>query len=130
MTWDVAQKQAMKILGDGATVPDKPNTITKASADWDKAGTEFNAAREACEEKVLGLDNANSALVNAMEQFRATIEKNNFELDPKKDLKKIDQARKILLAEIDEAIKKGKANDKALDELNKHLIQVSKYKQS
>jgi uncharacterized protein YggU (UPF0235/DUF167 family) len=49
-------------------------------------------------------------------------------LDPKKDLKKIDQARKILLAEIDEAIKKGKANDKALDELNKHLIQVSKYK--
>jgi hypothetical protein len=67
MTWDVAQKQAMKILGDGATVPDKPNTITKASADWDKAGTEFNAAREACEEKVLGLDNANSALVNAME---------------------------------------------------------------
>jgi hypothetical protein len=130
MSWDGAQKQAMKILGDGATVPDKPSTVTKASADWDKTGAEFKAAREACEEKVLAMDNANSAFVNAFEQFRARIEKNNFELDPKKDLKKIDQARKILLADIDGSIKQGKINDKTLDELNRHLIQLAQYKQS
>jgi hypothetical protein len=130
MTWDVSQKQAMKILGDGATVPDKPDSITKALADWDKAGAEFKAAREACEEKVLAMDNANASLVNAFEQFRARIEKNNFELDSKKDLKKIDQARKILLAEIDGSLKQGKANDKTLDDLGRHLIQLAKYKQS
>ena len=130
MTWDDAQKQAMKILGTGATVPDKPSPITKALADWDKAGADFKTAREACEEKVLAMDNANSALVNAFEQFRARIEKNNFELDPAKDQKKIDQARKLLLAEIDGSLKQGKANDKVLEELNKHLIQVGKYKQS
>ena len=130
MTWDAAQKQALKILGAGATVPDKPNTITKALADWDKVGAEFKSAREACEEKVLAMDNANSALVNAMEQFRTRIEKNNFELDPKKDQQKIDQARKLLLADIDGSLKQGKDNDKVLEELNKHLIQVGKYKQS
>ena len=57
------------------------------------------------------------------------LEKNNFDLDSKKDLKKIDQARKLLLAEIDGSIKQGKANDKTLDELDKHLIQLAKYKQ-
>lgn len=130
MPWESAQKQALKILGDGAAVPDKPSTAAKASADWDKAGVDFNAAREVCQEKVLGLDNANAALVNAMEQFRAKIEKNNFELDPKKDLKKIEQARKLLLADLDASIAVGKTNDKLLAELDKHLIQLGKYKQS
>lgn len=121
MSWDVAQKQAMKILGDGATVPDKPSTTTKAGADFDKVDAELKVAREAFEAKVLAMDNANSAFLNALEQFRAKIEKNNFELDPKKDLKKIDQARKILLAEIDVSVQVCKANDKRLDELNKAL---------
>jgi hypothetical protein len=37
----------------------------------------------------------------------------------------LDQARKILLAEIDGSLKQGKANDKTLDELGKHLIQLA-----
>ena len=81
------QKQAMKILGDGATVPDYPSALDKANTDYEKAAAEFKTAREGCEEKLLAMDNANSGVVNAVEQFRAKLEKNNFELDPKKDLK-------------------------------------------
>ena len=130
MTWDAVQKQAMKILGEGATVPDFPSTCTKASTDFDKTFEEFKTAREVCGEKVLAMDNANSALVNAVEQFRAKIERNSFEFDPKKDLKKIDQARKVLLTFIDDGLKACKTNDKNLDELNRHLVQFGKYKPS
>ena len=74
--------------------------------------------------------NANAAFLNSLEQFRARIEKNDFKLDAKKDAKKIQQAQKILTGELDAGIKELKGHDKMLDELDKHMIQLGKYKQS
>lgn len=128
--WDKAKAQALKTLGDGAEIPDLADPILKASKAFTDAQTAFKSSREACEGKLLEVDNANAAMLNALEQFRARIEKNEFKLDAKKDAKKIQQAQKILTGELDGAIKGLKANDKMLDELDKHMIQLGKYKQS
>ncbi len=127
--WDKVKAQALKALGDGAEVPDLAGTIEKASKIFDDANTAFKASREECEGKLLELDNANAAFMNAIEQFRAKIEKSDFNLDAKKDGKKIQQAQKLLTGELDGAVNGLKSNDKMLDELNKHLIQLGKYKQ-
>lgn len=128
--WDKARAQALKTLGDGAEVPELSDAITKASKAFDDANVAFKASREECEGKLLEIDNANAAFLNAIEQFRARIEKNDFNLDTKKDAKKIQQAQKMLTGELDGAIKGLKVNDKMLDELDKHMIQMGKYKQS
>ena len=129
-SWKDNRAQALKILGDGAEVPDLPAPVTKAKEGFDKAYEAFDASREDCEAKLLDLTNANSAWINSIEQFRAKIEKNNFQLDPKKDGKKIQQAQKMLTGAIDEGIKRLRSNEKSLDELDKHIIQINKYKQS
>ena len=64
----------------------------------------------------------------AAEQLRGKIEKNDFQLDAKKEAKKIAQARKILCAAIDDRIKDSKVIDKAVGELTKHLSQLAKYR--
>ncbi len=116
------------MLGDGAEVPDLPPAATKADTEFEKAEGEFAEAVEVCQDKLLAIDNANSGVINAAEQLRAKIEKNDFQLDSKKEVKKIAQARKILCAAIDERIKDSKAIDKAIGELTKHLSQLAKYK--
>ena len=128
--WDKAKEQALKALGDGAEVPDLADSIVKASKAYDDVNTAFKTSREECEAKLLELDNANAAFLNAIEQFRARVEKNDFKLDAKKDAKKIQQAQKLLTGELDGAIKQLKANDKTLDDLDKHMIQLGKYKQA
>ena len=130
MSWDNAKKAALKILGDGAEVPDLADGVTKAISSWDKALEAWKTSRDACEQALLDLDNANSACINNLQQFRARIEKNNFKLDDKKDAKKIQQAQKLLMPIIDEGIKSYKVIDKTIDELDRHLEQTSKYKPS
>jgi fumarylacetoacetate (FAA) hydrolase family protein len=128
--WDKARAEALKILGDGAEVPDLPDTVVKGQDALDEAAKVFKTAREDCEAKLLETDNANAACMNAAQQFRARIEKNVFNLDAKKDAKKIQQAQKLLLARLDDGLKALQRNDKMLDELDKHMIQLGKYKQS
>lgn len=130
MGWNSDSQRALKILGDGAKVPDLPGGVTKANEGWDKAYEAFVSSRDGTLEKLLDMDNANSAAMNAVQQFRAKLEKENFELDPKKDAKKIEQARRLLIGNLDEAIKAYKTNDKSIDELTRHLEQVGKYKPS
>jgi predicted nucleic acid-binding Zn-ribbon protein len=130
MGWSSLKQQALKILGDGAEVPDLPDSVEKAIGNWDKAYVAFKAARDDCEKALLETDNANSAHMNALQQFRARLEKNNFKLDDKKDAKKIQQVQKFLTAAIDEGIKSDKTTDKTIDELERHLVQLGKYKQS
>jgi predicted nucleic acid-binding Zn-ribbon protein len=128
--WDKAKAQALKALGDGSEVPDLPDSILKASKAFGEAETTFKTSREECEAKLLDIDNANAAFLNALQQFRVRIEKNDFKLDTKKDAKKIQTAQKLLTGELDSAIKGLQQNDKVLDELDKHMIQLGKYKQS
>lgn len=128
--WNNTKQQALKILGSGAEVPDLPDAYDKALESWNKAAAEFMAKRDELESKVLGLDNANSAMINAAQQLRAKVEKSNFNLDAKKEAKKIEQAQKFLLGVLDSGIGDLKTNDKTFDELTRHLSQLGKYKQS
>jgi prophage DNA circulation protein len=128
--WSGTKQQALKVLGSGADVPDMPDAYDKALESWNKEAEAFLAARDVLQGKVLALDNANSAMINAVQQFRAKLEKSNFKLDEKKEAKKIEQAQKLLLAAIDDGIKDLKTNDKTFDELTRHLSQLGKYKQS
>ncbi len=128
--WDKAKAQALKVLGDGAEVPDLADPILKASKAYNDANTAFKESREACEAKLLEMDNTAAAFLNALVQFRSRVEKSDFKLDEKKDAKKIQQAEKLLTGELDGAIKELKVIDKTLGELDKHMIQLGKYKQS
>ena len=101
--WNKARAQALKILGEGAEVPDASDAVAKASKAFDETGKAFKTSREEAEAKLLEMDNANSAFLNAIQQFRARIEKNEFKLDAKKDAKKIQQAQKVLTGELDMA---------------------------
>lgn len=128
--WDDAKAAALKILGDKAEVPNMPDVIQKAANDKGKSETGLDKSREDCEAKLLALQNANDALRNSLKQFEAKIEKSDFKLDSKNkdDLKKIQKARKLLTGKLDGAIKYCNDEDKTLDELDKHLIQLEKYK--
>lgn len=126
--WDKVKAQVTKNLGDGAKVPDVTGAITKAYEQFSKGIEDFDAARGTLEEAILAMDNANSGLQNAVEQFRAKVEKYNFELDPKKDAKKIADAHKTVDGFIADRLKAYKTNDKMLDELTKHLSQLGNYK--
>ena len=128
--WDKAKAEALKVLGDGAEVPDFPDTIQKAADEMGKASDGLNKSREDCESKLLALQNANDAVRNALKQFEAKIEKSDFKLDSKnKDtLKKIQKARKLLTDRLNRGIKYYNEDDKMLDELDKHLIQLGNYK--
>jgi hypothetical protein len=71
MGWNSDSQRALKILGDGAKVPDLPGGVTKANEGWDKAYEAFVSSRDGTLEKLLDMDNANSAAMNAVQQFRA-----------------------------------------------------------
>jgi hypothetical protein len=128
--WDKSRQAALKILGDKGEVPDLPDTINQGGDDFDKAAGEFKKSREDCEAKLLAMENVNDAQRNAVKQFLAKIEKSDLGLDPssKDDLKKIQKARKQLTDTLDASVKHFTDNDKILDELDKHLIQLGKYK--
>jgi hypothetical protein len=128
--WDIAKAAALKILGQDGEVPDVPDFIQKAADSMGKANQEFDKSREDCEAKLLAVQNANDAVRNGIKQFGAKLEKSDFKLDSKKkdDLKKILQARKLLTDRINAAIKYYNDDDKMLDEVDKHVIQLGKYK--
>ena len=128
-TWDAAKAAALKILGPDAEVPDVPNNLLSQGDTLQKANDAFDKAREDCEAKLLAVQNVNDSIRNGIKQFLAHIEKSDFKLDAKnpQDQKKIQQARKILVDKINFAIKAYSDDDKMLDEVDKHLVQLGKY---
>ena len=130
MGYKDASAKALKILGDGAKVPDVSAKVLKVFGESNEAQKVFFTSRDDCVEKVAALDDKITGCVNALEHFRAEIEREDFELDPKKDAKKIKQAKALLFAEVDAQIKACKSDDKSLDELDRHLVLLKKYKPS
>lgn len=128
--WDKAKAAALKILGKDAEVPDVPDNIDSAADTLGKANGDFDKARGQVEDALLAVQNANDAVKNAIKQFGAKIEKADFKLDSKNkdNVKKIEQARKLLTGTIASATKFYDQDDKMLDELDKHIIQLGKYK--
>ena len=125
--WNKAKAQAEKVLGKDCEVPAMSGSIGKAVTGFNDNLKAFFAARDTLSDAMLNLDNANAGLLNALQQFRATIEKNNFNLDAKTEAKNIAQARKILLGSIDGEVDACKVVDKSLDDLTKHVTQLNKY---
>jgi hypothetical protein len=128
--WDTLKAAALKILGKDGKVPDLPDFIQTAADTLGKANGEFNKSRDDCEAKLLAVQNANDAVRNGLKQFQAKIDKSDFELDSKNkdNLKKIQLARKLLSDRLSVATKDYNEDDKMLDEVDKHLIQLGKYK--
>ncbi len=120
---------ALKILGKDAKVPDLPKTVLKARSDFDKAHATFKNAQDEIEASILDLQNHSSALSNALEQFKAKIEKEDFGLnsEDKEDQGKIKKAVDLLTGGLDEAIEGWNDTVKTLDELDKHVIQLARY---
>ena len=127
-----AKAAAEKILGKDAKVPDLTPGIEKAIDARVKADQEFDKSREDLEAKLVNVQNANDAIKNLAKQFEAKMEKEDFGLDSKskEDTKKIQQARKIMTDVLNLGVKNLGDADKNLDEVDKHVIQLSKYKPS
>jgi hypothetical protein len=128
-TWETAKASAMKVLGEKGKIPE-PKTLDKASEGLDKAFEAFSKSRDDLEEKLVGLQDADSAVSHAFDQFGTLVEKSDLGLDPKSkdDAKKIAQAKKILTDYVNVVTKAQEANNKNLKELDKHMILLSKYK--
>ena len=105
--WDIAKAAALKILGKDGEVPDMPGLVQTAADNLGKADQAFDEAREDCEAKLLAVQNANDAVRNALQQFQGKIEKSDFKLDSKNkdNVKKIQQAQKLLTDRLNAAIK-------------------------
>ena len=129
--WDRAVAAAEKVLGKDADIPKPKGNIDKAAANEDKQWSEFAKARDSLEEQVLALVDASQQLADALEQFRDAISENALGLDLKKkdDLKKIQEARKIMLALLDKHIGTVRDNAKNERELNRHLASIGNYRQ-
>ncbi len=129
--WPTQKAAALKILGNDSQVPDMPANVPTAVKQMVKAWGEFDKSREACEAAVLALQNTSDAVRNALKQFAAKIEKSDFGLNSKDkdELKKIEEARELLMGTLNEAVSFYAERDKMLDEIDKHLSQLDKYKQ-
>lgn len=127
--WDKAVAGAKKIIGDKGKIPDPKGAIVKAREAENKVWDAFDKARNALEDQILALIDATSAIVDAVDQYRDVIAEEDFDLNAKSDAKKIAAAKKILLSPLDAAIAKVKNNAKNERDLNKHLANITAYKQ-
>jgi hypothetical protein len=128
-TWEQAKAGALKILGDKGQIPD-PKAVDKASTAMDEAFAAFDKSRSDLEEKLLALQDSDSSVSHAYDQFGTLVEKSDLGLDSKNkdDAKKIVQAREILTDYVGQVVKAQEANNKNLKELDKHMILLSKYR--
>ncbi len=131
-TWESSKAAAMKILGKDAKIPEPKVDVNKLSADYMKASKAFDKARDDLDAKVLDLKNANDGIGNYAKMMMNQIDKADFGLDEKNkdDAKKIDQAQKILSDFVKSRQDIFTKNDSDLDELDKHLANIAKYKPS
>ena len=132
-SWTKTVADAKRILGSGAKIPlGKMSVVLKNVVDGNKHTPAVEAARDALEKQILEMQNAGSKIKNSLALADDEVSDYDYGLDPKKpdDKKKIDQAQALFTKffqsseqEIDDFIK-------ATNELNKHVIQLGKYKAS
>jgi hypothetical protein len=131
--WDKALADAKKVLGSSAKVSDKRmQGVIKDAQDANKVWDAFDAMREAMKKKLLDLQNAESKVKNGLVQADDELTDGDYGLDPKKpdDKKKIDQAQAIFTKFFKEKEKNMDDNVKNLDELDKHLMNIKKYRRA
>jgi uncharacterized protein YukE len=127
---EAPQEQAKKILGDKAQFPDERPDMEKLQDVYGKAFEAFDDARSKIEDTIQDFENAITTFENGLKTNRAAYEKEDFGLDSKNkdDQKKIKQALKIFMDFFGKIEKKVEDRYKEIEELNKHAIQLAKYK--
>jgi hypothetical protein len=123
--WSQAKAAAMTVLGSKAKIPDPIINPDKFWVDLNKASSEFAAATEAMEKKLVVMQNAAAALKNSLAKYQGIIDGSNFGLTgADADDAKLAKAQKILddymdvkTKDIDETIKGLNDIDKAVDNL-------------
>ena len=127
--WDQAKSTAMGILGSQGKVPDPKANTAKFASDMAQADKEYAAAVSALQEKILNLQNRNSAMRNFLKQHRDVVATSNLGLagTEKGDKEKIAKAQRVLEAVLDTSIQAIDAEIKNLDELDRHSMAIAKY---
>jgi hypothetical protein len=128
-TYEAAKAAALKVLGKDAKIPPVTSALKTAGDQVGKAYDAFKKSRTDLEAKVLALQNADSSAKNALKQYGEMLQVADFGLDEddKEVAKNIEQAQKILSAWADANFDIMDKNIKNLDELDKHLMDISKY---
>lgn len=127
-TWNGARSAAVKILGIKARLPEPKNAMTLL-ANLERTFQGFSKCRDALEDKVAEMQNAGASFAKVMKQYGAVVDKADFGLNAKDkdDAKKIEAAKKVLQGYVDGVLEMSTHNDKALTELDKHLMLMSRY---
>ncbi len=127
--WESAVKQAMKVLGNKARIPDYPKSIEKSALDYNKAVDEFWNRKDQLRKLLVEAKKKMDGLSEDVEAFQAQIDRENFALNSsdKDELKKIKEARKILHANLQEALDDETEVNNGLRELDKHLNNMDGY---
>jgi hypothetical protein len=127
---DGEEAKATKILGKDAKFPDRKVDIGKLGETQKTAYDAFSKTRDDLSNRLADFENANQAIMTGLKQLAAAYEKNDFGLNPKNkdDLKRITMAQKLFSNFFAGEIKAMETMDKGIDELEKHLVQLSRYK--
>ena len=131
--WNKTVADAKKVLGNTAKVPEqKVQLAIKFALESNKVWDAFNVLREAMKKKILEQQNADSKVMNTLHQAWDEISESDFGLDDSKpeDKKKIAQAVAVFDKFFTETKKTWDQNDKNIDELDKHLMNIAKYKRA
>jgi hypothetical protein len=125
-------EKAQKMLGPKAKVPSPKVDPLKLLDDFEKLFDGFNKIRDDVEAKLLELEDAVSAYKNGQKQNAAVYQRADFDLNEKSkdDAKKIKLVQKLFSDYFAGAQASTDKQMKVLDELDKHVIQMSKYKPS
>ena len=129
--WNKTSADARKILGNNANIPKgKMSVALKAMQDYGAIVPTLTAARDALEKKILDAQNAASKVQNALREAGNEVTDDDYNLDARKpdDKKKIDQASAIFDKFFNAWSKTIVDYVKMLDELDKHLAHVDKFK--
>jgi hypothetical protein len=129
--WNQTLAGAKKILGpSGKVSAGKMGAVFKSADDGNKQSTHFEAARAAIEKVIADMQAAAAKVKIALSQADDEISDDDYNLDPKKpdEKKKIDQVQTLFSKFF--ADQKAVMDDynKTLDDLDRHIIQLKKYK--
>lgn len=108
----------------------KIQATLKTVDEGNKVAQGTNASREALEKKIVEFQTAASKIEHSLDAANDELSDDDYGLDSKKpdDKKKIDQAQAIFKKFYERSSKEITDLIKTTDELNKHIIQMQKYK--
>jgi hypothetical protein len=133
MPWkplDEQEKEAKKVLGDKAKMPRRKVDIQALVTKANDVIHKFKQGRDKMEDLVESLEDALDAYKNGVKRVAIDYEADDFGLDRKNkdDVKNIEEAHKIFSAFFDQKLTEVTDDEKALDELEKHLASIKDYK--